>query len=199
MKAVYAEIVLCPTLVPSVEFLVLRLAEQGITLPPGPVRVERYGDSADLVRELTALIGSGRKRAGTGLLWAYEYDGETVAKAEGLLRLFCNRPIIAFSSYVQDGVVIDKGDAPGPMMRFDYGQKSWVQDEALAWWMVRQVRDEKLRSSDWTDTMSAIDRLGVERFNAWQLYRQALRDVPLQGDPYGVVWPVQPGGATLST
>lgn len=66
---------------PSVEFLVLRLAEQGITLPPGPVRVERYGDSADLVRELTALIGSGRKRAGTGLLWAYEYDGETVAKA----------------------------------------------------------------------------------------------------------------------
>jgi uncharacterized protein YhfF len=66
---------------PSVEFVVLRLAEQGITLPPGPVRVERYGDSADLVRELTALIGSGRKRAGTGLLWAYEYDGETVAKA----------------------------------------------------------------------------------------------------------------------
>ncbi len=118
---------------------------------------------------------------------------------EGLLRLLCDRPIIAFSSYVQDGVVIDKGDAPGPMMRFDYGQKSWVQDEALAWWMVRQVRDEKLRSSDWTDTMSAIDRLGVERFNAWQQYRQALRDVPLQGDPYEVDWPVQPGGATLST
>jgi uncharacterized protein YhfF len=66
---------------PSVEFLVLRLAELGITLPPGPVRVERYGDSADLVRELTALIRSGRKRAGTGLLWAYEYFGETVAKA----------------------------------------------------------------------------------------------------------------------
>jgi hypothetical protein len=117
----------------------------------------------------------------------------------GLLRLNCDRPIVAFSSYVQDGVVIDKGDAPGPMMRFDYGQKSWVQDEALAWWMVRQVHDEKLRSSDWIDTMSAIDRLGVGRFSAWQQYRQALRDVPLQGDPYGVVWPVQPGGATLST
>ena len=117
----------------------------------------------------------------------------------GLLRLDCDRPIVAFSSYVQDGVVIDQGDAPGPMMRFDYGKKSWVQDEALAWWMVRQVRDEKLKSSDWTDTMSAIDRLGVERFNAWQQYRQALRDVPLQGDPYAVVWPVQPGGEALST
>jgi hypothetical protein len=117
----------------------------------------------------------------------------------GLLRLDCDRPIVVFSSYVQDGVVIDKGDAPGPMMRFDYGKKSWVQVEALAWWMVRQVRDEKLRSSDWTDTISAIDRLGVERFNAWQQYRQALRDVPLQGDPYAVVWPVQPGGAASST
>jgi hypothetical protein len=110
----------------------------------------------------------------------------------GLLRLNCDRPIVAFSSYVQDGVVIDKGDAPGPMMRFDYGQKAWVQDEALAWWMVRQVRDEKLKSSDWTDTMSAIDRLGVERFNAWQQYRQALRDVPRQGDPYAVFWPQAP-------
>ena len=81
-------------------------------------------------------------------------------------------------------------------MRFDYGKKSWVQDEALAWWMVRQVRDEKLRSSDWTDTMSAIDRLGVERFNAWQQYRQALRDVTRQSNPYDIEWPIpcdQPG------
>jgi hypothetical protein len=28
---------------------------------------------------------------------------------------------------------------------------------------------------------------------------KALRDVPEQGDPYGVVWPVQPGGEALST
>jgi hypothetical protein len=28
---------------------------------------------------------------------------------------------------------------------------------------------------------------------------KALRDVPEQGDPYGVVWPVQRGGAALST
>ena len=108
---------------------------------------------------------------------------------EGLLRLHCDRPIIAFSSYVQDGVVIDKGDAPGPMMRFDYGQKRWMHDEALAWWMVRQMRDEKLRSSDWTDTLSAKARLGEERFTAWQAYRQALRDITLQEDPYDVVWP----------
>jgi hypothetical protein len=47
--------------------------------------------------------------------------------------------------------------------------------------------------------MSAIDRLGVERLNAWQQYRQALHDVTLQGDPYAIAWPVQPGGEALST
>ncbi|NCW86097.1 MAG: hypothetical protein EBV69_08390 [Oxalobacteraceae bacterium] len=64
-----------------------------------------------------------------------------------------------------------------------------MHDEALAWWMVRQMRDEKLRSSDWTDTLSAKARLGEECFTAWQAYRQALRDITLQEDPYDVVWP----------
>jgi pyruvate/2-oxoglutarate dehydrogenase complex dihydrolipoamide acyltransferase (E2) component len=93
---------------------------------------------------------------------------------------------------VQDGKVIDKGDAPGPMWRFDYGQKSWVQDEAVAWSIVRKTRNLKLQSSDWTEKTFAIGRLGMAQFHAWQQYRQALRDVPLQGSPYEVVWPQVP-------
>ena len=65
---------------PSVESLVAQLAMQGITLPRGAVRVDGYGDSAELSTELLELIKSGRKRAGTGLLWAYEYDHEAIAK-----------------------------------------------------------------------------------------------------------------------
>jgi len=45
---------------------------------------------------------------------------------EGLLRLYCDRTFSAYSSYVQDVAVIDKGDAPFPVMRFGYGKKSWV-------------------------------------------------------------------------
>ncbi|MBQ0931811.1 ASCH domain-containing protein [Ideonella sp. 4Y16] len=52
------------------------LAERGVVLPPGRVRVDGYGDSPALSRELLALIISGRKRAGTGLLWATLHDGE---------------------------------------------------------------------------------------------------------------------------
>jgi len=65
---------------PSVESLVSQLAARGITLPQGTVRVDGYGDSAELSKELLDLIKSGRKRAGTGLLWAYEHDREPIAE-----------------------------------------------------------------------------------------------------------------------
>jgi len=40
--------------------------------------VDAYGDSPALSEALLALIRSGQKRAGTGLLWAMDADGETV-------------------------------------------------------------------------------------------------------------------------
>ena len=64
---------------PSAESLISQLAALGIALPPGPVRVDGYGDSPELSDELIELIRSGRKRAGTGLLWAYEYESEPIA------------------------------------------------------------------------------------------------------------------------
>ena len=66
---------------PSVEALISELAARGIALPHGPVRVDGYGDSVELSTELLDLIKSGRKRAGTGLLWAYEHDREPIAKS----------------------------------------------------------------------------------------------------------------------
>lgn len=66
--------------IPSPTAMVEILSELGITLPPGRVRVDGYGDSAELSESLLQLILSGQKRAGTGLLWAYEHDGEEIAK-----------------------------------------------------------------------------------------------------------------------
>jgi uncharacterized protein YhfF len=61
---------------PPVAVVCERLAALGIHLPPGRVTVDGYGDSPELSEALLALIRSGRKRAGTGLLWAYEHDGQ---------------------------------------------------------------------------------------------------------------------------
>ncbi len=63
---------------PTVESVAAKIEALGIALPAGPVRVDGYGDSATLSKELLALIISGKKRAGTGLLWAYEADGESL-------------------------------------------------------------------------------------------------------------------------
>jgi uncharacterized protein YhfF len=58
--------------------LLAKLASAGILVPPGPVRADGYGDSPELSEELIELIRSGPKRAGTGLLWAIEEDGESL-------------------------------------------------------------------------------------------------------------------------
>jgi uncharacterized protein YhfF len=61
---------------PSVDSLLPKLAALGIGLPPGPVYVDRFGDSAELSEELIALIVAGPKRAGTSLWWACEAEAQ---------------------------------------------------------------------------------------------------------------------------
>jgi hypothetical protein len=56
---------------------------------------------------------------------------------------------------------------------------------------VRDERNKKLSATDWTqliDSPFSNDTNGV-----WQVYRQALRDVPTQqGFPWNVIWPSEP-------
>ncbi len=61
---------------PPLSTLIRKLREAGISVPPGRIRADGYGDSPELSRELIELIRTGPKRAGTGLLWAYEADSE---------------------------------------------------------------------------------------------------------------------------
>lgn len=61
---------------PSIATVLLKLRALGVVLPPGPVRLDGYGDSEALSEELLELIRQGRKRAGTSLLWAMEAENE---------------------------------------------------------------------------------------------------------------------------
>ena len=75
----------------------------------------------------------------------------------------------------------------------DYVQKHWVNPPDDAQWVVvRRTRNRLLEASDWTDTTSAPTRLGQALHQPWLTYRQALRDITLQTDPFAVVWPVAP-------
>jgi hypothetical protein len=55
------------------------------------------------------------------------------------------------------------------------------------WIVVRAERNTKLVASDWTQVADApVDAA------AWALYRQALRDITEQTDPFNIVWPTAP-------
>ena len=81
---------------PSVSSMLAELAFLGVSLPPGPVRLEGYGDSAALSAELLELIRSGRKRAGTSLLWAVEADAQALPRVGDIEIVLdhANRPTI---------------------------------------------------------------------------------------------------------
>jgi hypothetical protein len=59
--------------------------------------------------------------------------------------------------------------------------------QALAeqWSRVRSQRDALLRGTDWTEMPDAPAAIR----NSKRAYRQALRDITLQADPYSIVWP----------
>ena len=65
---------------PPIAVLIATLRAAGVSVPPGRLRIDQYGDSPELSRELIELIRSGPKRAGTGLLWAYEAEAEELTQ-----------------------------------------------------------------------------------------------------------------------
>ena len=49
-------------------------------------------------------------------------------------------------------------------------------------------RNQMLKDSDWTQVADApVDKA------AWATYRQALRDITTQPDPFNITWPKQNG------
>ena len=54
------------------------------------------------------------------------------------------------------------------------------------WVNVRSERDLKLQDTDWRASSD------LTLSDTWKTYRQALRDVPTQSDPFNITWPTKP-------
>lgn len=65
-------------------------------------------------------------------------------------------------------------------------------EELLAdqWALVKVQRDQLLTQTDWR-VIRAVDQ-GIPLDEAWKTYRQALRDVTTQPDPFNITWPEPP-------
>jgi len=70
----------------------------------------------------------------------------------------------------------------------DLSQEELTELLATQWTKVREQRNQLLLASDWTQLPDA-----PVSATAWAEYRQALRNVTQQTDPYNIAWPLQPG------
>jgi hypothetical protein len=76
--------------------------------------------------------------------------------------------------------------------------QNWVQTEAseseidlrvsAKWEEVKLIRTEMLLECDWTQ----LSDIPTETKELWQPYRQSLRDITSQSNPFNIVWPDKP-------
>ncbi len=76
----------------------------------------------------------------------------------------------------------------------DSAKPSWsdVENEKPneQWIIVRAQRDGKLVACDWT-VLTDVPMSDSKR-EQWEVYRQALRDISNQPDPFNITWPTPP-------
>jgi hypothetical protein len=79
---------------------------------------------------------------------------------------------------------------PGEDFVFNYREKLWVSTitPERKWSEIRSERNRLLTESDWTQ----IGDVSLQNETEWLAYRQSLRDITQQNDPFNIVWPVKP-------
>lgn len=100
-------------------------------------------------------------------------------------------PITAGSDYyVDNGSVVLLPPRPGDSFVFDYATKQWVDTRTneTQWAVVRADRNQRLQVTDWTQ----LADIPAQTKSLWEPYRQELRDVTSQSDPFNIVWPTPP-------
>lgn len=101
-------------------------------------------------------------------------------------------PVMSDGKYYRAWKVVSKfseyTDEDGVKQTVAMQEAAAMQAEVDARWaMVRADRNQFLAACDWTQLPDApVDAA------AWAEYRQALRDITDQSDPFNIVWPQEP-------
>ena len=61
---------------------------------------------------------------------------------------------------------------------------------ATQWTAIRSDRDNRLKDTDWVSIRAADTATPMSA--EWAAYRQALRDITTQSDPFSITWPIKP-------
>ena len=121
--------------------------------------------------------------------------------SQGVIKIFqsCTPPeaeaVATYSglSYIEHGpvditkCVVRNGRVEGASIG-DFAPSPQLSAEDM-WLEVKRVRGVLLQQSDWTQ----LPDVPLATKEPWAEYRQALRDITDQPDPFNIVWPVVPG------
>ena len=72
----------------------------------------------------------------------------------------------------------------------DSDTRTTAEKTNTQWSAIRIQRTGKLKASDWTQ--GADSPLTDSKKTEWVSYRQALRDITKQSDPFNITWPTEP-------
>ena len=85
-----------------------------------------------------------------------------------------------------------------PVLTNSVYYQNWIQTDASQseidyrlenqWFIIRETRNELLSECDWTQ----LADIPTETKSIWSEYRQSLRDITSQSNPFSITWPVKP-------
>jgi hypothetical protein len=99
-------------------------------------------------------------------------------------------PLDPNAYYVRGGSLVLLPTKPNEYCEFDYVAEQWfdLRTNDTQWTAVRADRNQRLQATDWTQ----LADIPAETKLLWEPYRQELRDVTNQPDPFSIVWPTPP-------
>lgn len=121
-----------------------------------------------------------------------------------LTSLVLDKPIVFNQGYISNNEYIEYTDEqktlkekrPYYPVKWSNITMSWEDlrstQEKLdqQWKSIKFQRDQLLQQSDWR-VVKAADT-GIPLSQEWKDYRQALRDITTQSDPFNIIWPTPP-------
>lgn len=87
-------------------------------------------------------------------------------------------PVLIGGTYYQDWEIVDAS------------QEEIEQRKNNKWSEIRSIRSQYLSSCDWTQLEDAP--FDTSKKNDWKKYRQSLRDITKQLNPFAIDWPIEP-------
>jgi hypothetical protein len=89
--------------------------------------------------------------------------------------------VTSYKAENPDQILIDENNLPIPNPNFQ------SKSLELQWSFIRAERDMLLEKTDWTQLSDTP--LSTSQVLSYKTYRQKLRDITLQDDPFNITWP----------